>query len=103
MCVWLRDLHSRHQAAVLHEGLGLLVNLSGLIGGIRKHVVRVVVVCHLLTVMVGTLILRVVLDACSHVCVDNLLDPRQRDELGGKHVRLVLGVLHGRGAQTVGD
>ena len=97
----MRYLHSWHQSTVLHERLGCLVNLPGLVGGIGKHVVRVVVVCHLLAVVVGALILRVVLDASSHVRLDYLLDSWQRHELRREHVRLVLGVLHGRGAQTV--
>ena len=101
MCVWVRYLYSWHQTTVLHECLGRLVNLSGLVGGVRKHVVRVVVVCHLLAVVVGALILWVVLDVGSHVRLDYLLDSWQRHELGREHMGLVLGVLHGRGAQTV--
>ena len=63
--------------------------------------VRVVVVCHLLAVVVGPMILWIVLDTSSHVRLDYLLDSWHRHELRREHMGLVLGVLHGRGAQTV--
>ena len=63
--------------------------------------VRVVAVLDLLTVMVDALLTWIVLHTRGYVCLHNLLDPWQRKHLCAVHVRFVLGVLHGHGAQTV--